>query len=68
MQALVLMGLVLVTAVMWVGVIMMMLTGLYRAEHRGDQEAPDPANEQEAPDSANEKDREKSEASPKGRS
>ncbi|MET3370120.1 UNVERIFIED_CONTAM: hypothetical protein ABIE34_003388 [Jeotgalibacillus campisalis] len=54
MQALVLMGFVLVTAVMWVGVIMMMLTGLYRAEHRDAPAAPDP--EQET-------DREKSEAS-----
>ena len=53
MQALVLMGFVLVTAVMWVGVIMMMLTGLYRAEHHGGVEAPDHAQE---------KDREKSEA------
>ncbi|WP_454811361.1 hypothetical protein [Paenarthrobacter nitroguajacolicus] len=58
MQALVLMGFVLVTAVMWVAVIMMMLTGLYRAEHRGGVEAPDHAQE---------KDREKSEASPRGR-
>ncbi len=54
MQALVLMGFVLVTAVMWVGVIMMMLTGLYRAEQRSGREAP--------PDHAQEKDREKSEA------
>ncbi|MGF4043263.1 hypothetical protein ACX800_03590 [Paenarthrobacter nitroguajacolicus] len=53
MQALVLMGFVLVTAVMWVGVIMMMLTGLYRAEQRSGREAPDHAQE---------KDREKSEA------
>ncbi|WP_091469391.1 hypothetical protein [Paenarthrobacter nitroguajacolicus] len=58
MQALVLMGFVLATAVMWVGVILMMLTGLHRAEHGGGREAPDPAQE---------KDREKSEAPPRGR-
>ena len=58
MQALVLMGFVLATAVMWVGVIMMMLTGLHRAEHRDGVEAHD---------SAQEKDREKSEAPPRGR-
>ena len=58
MQALVLMGFVLATAVMWVGVIMMMLTRLHRAEHRGGVEAHDPAQK---------KDREKSEAAPRGR-
>lgn len=58
MQALVLMGFVLATAVMWVGVIMAMLIGLHRAEHRGNREAPAPAQE---------KDREKSEAPPRGR-
>jgi hypothetical protein len=58
MQALVLMGFVLATAVMWVGVILMMLTGLHRSEHRDAQEAYVPAQE---------KDREKSEAPPRGR-
>lgn len=43
MQALVLMGFVLATAVMWVGVIMTMLIGLHRAEHRSQPEAPEPA-------------------------
>ncbi|MFK0039362.1 hypothetical protein ACIQTW_05930 [Paenarthrobacter sp. NPDC090517] len=58
MQALVLMGFVLAAAVVWVGVIVTMLTMLHRAEHRGDLEAYD---------SAQEKDRVKSEAPPWGR-
>ncbi|WP_419202754.1 hypothetical protein [Paenarthrobacter nitroguajacolicus] len=58
MQALVLMGFVLATAVMWVGVIMTMLIGLHRAEHRGDREAPELAQEMA---------REKSEAPLRGR-
>ncbi|WP_309074481.1 hypothetical protein [Paenarthrobacter sp.] len=59
MQALVLMGFVLATAVLWVGVIMMMLTWLHRTEHRHDRKALDPAQEKE---------REKSEAPLNGRS
>lgn len=58
MQALVLMGFVLAAAVMWVGVIIMMLTGLYRAQRRGHQEAPEPSQE---------RDPEKSDAPPTGR-
>ncbi|ABM10110.1 hypothetical protein [Paenarthrobacter aurescens] len=48
MQALVLMGFVLAAAVMWVGVIIMMLAGLHRAERRGHHEAPEPSQERDS--------------------